>query len=203
LVVQLVAQAAPLHAKAPHDVAVPWHAPAPLQVPEVTEPPEHCAHAVPEGHSSHPPPWHLPSVPHDVAGVAAQTPRGSAVPSATVAQVPFAAPVRAAEQASHELVHAVAQQTPSTQKPLAHASGALHAAPTGCFAVQIVPAQKKPAAQEASLVQAARQLVAPQTYGLHAATPPPWLQPPAASHVLAAVAAPFAHEATPHVVPAA
>jgi hypothetical protein len=59
-------------------------------------------------------------VPHEVGDVRAQSPRGSATPFVTGPHVPFAPPVRAAEQAWHAPVHELLQQKPSMHDPLAH-----------------------------------------------------------------------------------
>jgi hypothetical protein len=64
-----------------------------------------------------------------------------AVPTTADAHVPLAPPVSAAEQAWQVPVHAPLQHTPSTQKPLAHWSVALHVAPFVCLGTQAIPAQ--------------------------------------------------------------
>jgi hypothetical protein len=121
---------------------VPLHTPAPSQAPAVVAvPPEHTLHAVPEGQRSHAPALHLPSVPQLAEAVAAQSPRGSVLPSVALAQVPFAPPVRAAEQAWQAPAQAVSQQKPSTQEPLRHWSAAAHAAPFACLGAQVPPEQ--------------------------------------------------------------
>ena len=118
--------------------------PAPSQARAgVSVPPEHdaAAHTLPAGQSRHAPARHVPSVPQVDAAFAAQRPRGSAVPSVTVPQAPSAPPVSAAEQAWQAPAHAVPQQKPSTQKPLAHWSPAVQAAATPCSGTQAPPAQ--------------------------------------------------------------
>jgi hypothetical protein len=82
-------------------------------------------------------------------------------PAGAGEQVPSAAAPRACEQTSHGAEHALAQQTPSTQAPLAQtgqplerqsapATG-LHALPCGFFGEQVpLDAQNDPAAQPAS-----------------------------------------------------
>src|SRR3954468_14741820 len=77
-----------------------------------------------------PAPLHIPVGPQLVAGVATQTLRGS-VPAATGAQVPTE-PERL--QVVQRPVHAVLQQTPSTQKPLAHSPVAEQLPPFGLVA---------------------------------------------------------------------
>jgi hypothetical protein len=71
----------------------------------------------------------------------------------------------AAEQAMQVEVHALLQQTESTQNPLTHCAVELQAPPFGFFAVQVPASQKKPDAQPASLVQVVGQLalVPPQS----------------------------------------
>jgi hypothetical protein len=145
-------------------VAVPLHVPAPSQEPVVTAiPPEQTAHEVPAGQLSQAPALHLPSVPQLDASVTAQTPRGSLSPSITVLQVPFAAPVRAAEQAWQAPVQAESQQKPSTQYPPRHWLDEAHAEPFAYLAAQALPMQKSPLAHWLSLWQDARQVCAPQT----------------------------------------
>jgi hypothetical protein len=106
-------------------------------------PPEQDAapQTVPAGQSRHAPALHLPSVPHVEGAVATQTPRGSTVPFVALAHVPFVPPVRAAEHAMHAPEHAPLQQKPSTQKPLAHWSRAVHATPSPCMGTQAPPLQ--------------------------------------------------------------
>jgi hypothetical protein len=64
-------------------------------------PPAHdpCPQTVPAGQSLHAPAEHKPFAPQVDAWVAAQTPRGSAVPFVASPHTPFAPPVSAAEQA--------------------------------------------------------------------------------------------------------
>jgi hypothetical protein len=64
-----------------------------------------------------PVPSQVPSVPHELAWWSTQTPCGSPTPRATGEQVPREAE---SEQLRHLSVQAVAQQTPSAQKVLAH-----------------------------------------------------------------------------------
>jgi hypothetical protein len=199
------------HAVAPqrygaHGVLLPaLQVPAPLHAgAAVWFPPEHdpAPHTVPESQSRQAPALHLPSVPQLDAAVTAQRPRGSGLPFVASAHVPFVPPVSALEHAWHAPVHAVLQQTPSTQNPLEHWFCPPHVAPSACFTTQIVPVHHSPLTHCASLEHDARQACAPQTYGVHAAVPPPWLQLPAPSHVFAAVCAPLAQVAAAHAVPA-
>jgi hypothetical protein len=141
---QLVPHAAPLHAYSPHETGVPGlHVPAPSHAGAACIPFEHdpAPQDVVAGQSAHPPPLHLPSVPHVEAAVATQMPRGSTVPSIALAHVPLAPPVRAAVHASHALVHAASQQNPSTQNPLVHWSTAVHGTPAPCLAWHTPAAQ--------------------------------------------------------------
>jgi hypothetical protein len=120
-------------------------------------------HTVAGAHFSQVPALHFPSSPQVDCAVVMQRPRGSGAPFVTLAHVPFAPPVSAAEQPWHAPVHARSQQNPSTQKPLTHWSLAVHAVPLGACATQALALQKKPLAHWASPVHVVRQAVAPQT----------------------------------------
>src|SRR4051812_27306146 len=78
-------------------------------------------------------PSHTPVKPHDMAGEAGQsaTLRGIA-PVGMGSQKP-SSPwfLRAAEHAWQGSVHALSQQTPSTQKPLGHSMAVVQLAPSG------------------------------------------------------------------------
>ena len=80
-------------------------------------------HDVPTGHVAHARfPSHWPVSPHVDAGCPAHSESGS-VPEATAPQTPSApVPFFDAEHASHAPAHAVSQQKPSTQLPLAHSA---------------------------------------------------------------------------------
>jgi hypothetical protein len=126
--VHVVRQAVPLAAQAyaPHDVTPPsTHIPVPLHVSaRVSTPPAHDAGAqtVPPGWSAHAPePLQAPVVEQVAAASAAHSMPGS-FPTKIGPHVPFAAPPprSPAVQASQVPPHAALQQTPSTQKPLAH-----------------------------------------------------------------------------------
>jgi len=100
-----------------------------------------AAHTVELLQSLHTPPApHWPSVPQLEGALAAQSSCGS-VPTVTLAQVPFGAPVSERAHALHEPVHALPQQKPSTQKPLAHSSLAVHAVPVASRGMQALPLQ--------------------------------------------------------------
>jgi hypothetical protein len=123
-------------AQSPAPAHVVRHAPAeqlygaqlvPLaEVPQVPVPLQTCGttlepwqieepHEVPDAKSWHAPaPSHWPVVPHVEAGCDAHSLSGS-VPAAMGAHTPSEEPVLAAVHALHRPVHAVAQQTPSTQ----------------------------------------------------------------------------------------
>jgi hypothetical protein len=97
----------------------------------VAVPFEHDAgpHAVPADACWQAPlPSHRPLLPQ--GGCGAQSPVGSLIPATTLAQVPFAWPVSADEQAWYDPLQAVLQQKPLVQKPLAQASLLVHAAPS-------------------------------------------------------------------------
>jgi hypothetical protein len=66
---------------------------------------------------------------------AAQLSCGS-VPTLTALQIPDFAVVNELEQAIHLSVHALSQQTPSTQKPDEHSLVALHVSPLIFWAAQ-------------------------------------------------------------------
>jgi hypothetical protein len=141
------------------------------------------AHTVPIAYSRHAPlPSHAPSVPHDEAPWSAHWPSGS-VPATTLPHTPSApAPLAALLHAWQVPPQAVLQQTPLAQKPLAHWSPAVHAAPFPFVGVQVPPAllgsQKSPATQSESCAQA--------THTFPAQTPlsqsPATLQPFAFAH---------------------
>jgi hypothetical protein len=77
-----------------------------------------------------PAPSHVPSVPHDVGAVIEQSsPWGT--PARTRAHVPSDLPVSTVLHAWHCSLHAVEQQTPSAQWPLAHPPSLEQAAPSG------------------------------------------------------------------------
>jgi hypothetical protein len=155
-----------LHAVGLAQTKPPWqaavtpatHAPLPLQAPAlVSWPLLHDAppQGIPEATCSHTPPAaQLPVSPQ--GGLAAHWPVGAAVPAVTDAQVPSDEPVSAIVHAWQVPVQAVLQQTPSTQKPLAHwaPSPPVHVAPLACPRVHTPLSQYLPAAQPASFTQA-------------------------------------------------
>jgi hypothetical protein len=115
LPLHVVAHVLPLHARFDGQAVVVGpieHAPVPLHwVATFSVLPEHDTdeHAVPRGACSQAPPAaHFPSLPH--GGCATQLPDGSVVPAMTAAQLPFATPVSAIEQAWHCPLQAVPQQ---------------------------------------------------------------------------------------------
>ena len=59
----------------------------------------------------------------------------------------------ATSQASHWPEHALVQQTPSTQKPLAHVRASAHATPVAAFGAHPPASQYAPVEQSASVVQ--------------------------------------------------
>jgi hypothetical protein len=109
------------------------------------------------------------------------------VPDARKAQLPFAPPLFAAEQARQAPAHVVSQQYPSTQLPEAHSLEFAHALPCASFASHDDPLHQNPVTQSASPVQVDLQAVAPQTYGLQDCRPAS-RQDPKPSHVSATVA---------------
>src|SRR5439155_735503 len=85
-----------------------------------------------------PPAAHAPVFPH--GGALPQ--RESAAPVVTLAHVPLAPPVRAAEHALHDVLHALLQHNPSAQKPDVHWLAAVHVPPVAFLGMQAVPEQK-------------------------------------------------------------
>jgi hypothetical protein len=83
--------------------------------------------------------------------------RGS-LPAETIEQVPA---VPASAHDMHVAVHAVWQQTPWAQIPLAQSGPAAQAAPGGCFP-QLVAVHTLPPEQSLLVAQVVRQLVVPQ-----------------------------------------
>jgi hypothetical protein len=150
LVVQAVLQVLPPQPKPPHALGVSPHAPAPSQVPAwVSTPAVHAAapHGVPEARG-----WQallsVPShaSPHAVVGDAHGVREPCGAPT-TGRHLPTLPPTSHAAQAS---VHALSQQTPSTQKPVAHSLAEVQ--PTPCFLAQVplvTPLQARPALQDA------------------------------------------------------
>jgi ribonuclease E len=142
-----------------------------------------------------PPAAQAPVLPH--GGAAVQ--RASVAPVVTLAQVPLAPPVLAAEQAVQAPVQAVLQQNPSTQAPVAHWLAAVQVPPVAFFGVQVVPEQKSPAMQSVSAPQVVLQAVAPQTSGVQLVVVAAG-QLPAPSQLAAATATPLAQLAARHDV---
>lgn len=68
-------------------------------------------------------------------------------------------------QASHCAAQREPQQTPSTQKPVAHSPSRAQLDPAGSSGSQSPPAQKRPAAHSASCVQAPTQAEGPHSNG--------------------------------------
>jgi hypothetical protein len=102
-----------------------------------------------------PAPSHVPSLPQLAAPRSTQTARGSAAPAATAVQVPGA---DANAQLWHAEVHALSQQTPSTQNPLAHSAAAPHECPLG-LGPQLPFWHDCPVTQSASLAHRSTQEV--------------------------------------------
>src|SRR6185312_26693 len=108
------------------------------------------AHSVPVGYRWQPPaPSQVPSVPQDDACWSTQTPCGSPAPSGTGAQVPSEVDSAQLRQLP---VQAVAQQTPSAQKPLPHSVPAEQGWPSA-LGPQLPFTQLCPAMQSLSVAQ--------------------------------------------------
>jgi hypothetical protein len=105
-------------------------------------------------------PSHLPVWPQVDAGAAVHIPRGSTAPGGTGWHDPALPATLQAWQEPHAIC---AQQTPSTQKPLAHSGPAPQPAPTGL-------SPQLPAAQTFGLMQS----VLPAQVVLHALAAPHW-----------------------------
>jgi hypothetical protein len=120
-----------------------WHSPTHgvlQQKPSAQLPLTHsaaCAHGRPFDFLQTPAPSHDAPTP--------QSPAGS-VPDATGVHVPFIVPPAATLHATHAVLHAVEQHTPSTHCPLAHWFAPIHAAPASFFATHELPAQYASAA---------------------------------------------------------
>jgi hypothetical protein len=169
-VVQLVRQAVPpaLHWYALHDVCVPPpQVPAPSQVEAVLAVPlaqPAAWQTVPAAYLRQAPaPSHRPSLPQLETGSASQSLCGS-VPAAADVHCP-SLPTPA--QVWQVPLHAVWQQTPSTQKPLMQAALLVQAVPFGSAATQVPAEQKWPVAQSLFCEQDVWQAVAPHMYAPH------------------------------------
>jgi hypothetical protein len=171
VVAQVVRQLSPDDAQvyAPHGAGTTMRqVPPPLQVRAGIDVPAlqlAAPQTVPLAYLRHEPlPSHAPSVPQLVAPWSAHWFRGS-VPAGTSMHRP-SLPATAHDR--HAPPHAVAQQTPSTQKPEAQSAARAHAAPGG-FGPQLPLVHTAPPTQSALLVQSARQLRPPPShmYGPH------------------------------------
>jgi len=80
-----------------------------------------------------------------------------AFPAAAGAQTPSVTAPSTTEQASHPLAHAVSQQTPLEQKPLAQWDAMAHDAPCGCLGTHCSLMQICSLMQSVSLSQDAGQ----------------------------------------------
>jgi hypothetical protein len=149
---------------APHDAGTTIRqVPPPLQVRAgiVASPPQLAfAQTVPLAYRRQAPaPSHVPSFPQLAAPSSAHWLSGSA-PAGTSMHWPSLPAIAHERQVP---LHAVAQQTPVTQKPEAQSLAAAHAAPGG-FGPQLPFTQAAPPTQSALLVQLARQ---PSPAALH------------------------------------
>ena len=158
-------------------------------------------HVVPAGQSRHAPaPSQLPSAPQVFCVMAVHSLSGS-TPAEMNPQAPSRpAPFLAVVQAWHVPVHAVSQQTPSAQWPLAQSVSTLQPRPLA-FTPHEPLLQGMGALHCAELVQLVKHAVAPQRKGAQSVVVPA-LQTPIPLHVAAVVWLPFAHDAGVQVVPA-
>jgi hypothetical protein len=123
------------------------------------------AQGVPAAKSSQAPlPSQKPVVSQLAAPAFEQVFVGSGPPLGTGVQVPAVAE-RAQER--HVPVHAVLQQTPCAQKPLAHSAPSAQVAPGDLRPHEPLPLQTAGASQSASAAQLALQAEAPQRNGKH------------------------------------
>jgi hypothetical protein len=109
------------------------------------------------------PAWHLPLVPQVDGSVTGHMPVGSVAPPVTSVQLP-------AVPAMHDLqavLQALSQQTPWAQKVLRHSFPAEQEAPS-CFSPHELLTQVLGGTHWLSFVQAVKQRVPLQMYGLHA-----------------------------------
>jgi hypothetical protein len=146
------------------DCVTVWQVPVPLQVRAgVKVAPAQLAatQTVPLAYNRHaPPPSHAPSVPQVDAPLSAHWPSGSA-PAGTSVHVPV---VPASPHDRQAPVHAVRQQVPCSQKPLAHSAAVVHEAPLVRLP-QLPALQTFGATQSVSAPQVIRQApVAPHLY---------------------------------------
>jgi hypothetical protein len=198
---QLVAQAAPAHWYAPHDVVAPGlHVPAPSQVEAACS----CAveqlaapQTVPAIHLRQAPaPSQLPSVPQLEAAEAVHSLRGL-VPGSANLHVPT---LFVALQVEQVPLQAVSQQTPSTQWPLPQSLASSHTVPFVSTGTQAVATQWLPAAQSVFARHDVAHEAAPHAYAPH-----DWSidnpQVPAPSQVRAVVNVETLHDAATQIVP--
>jgi hypothetical protein len=148
-----------------------------------------------------PAPSHVPSNPQLSVDSCMHSLPGS-VPAVTGRHRPSAAPVSAPAHALQPPVHAVSQQTPSTQLPLAHSEPALHTVPLVLGATHTLPTQAPPGAQSVTDVHDVLHDVAPHAYAPHDVVLGVW-HVPDPSQVLAGVCVVPLHDSAPQLVPAA
>jgi hypothetical protein len=121
-------------------------------------------HGVPFAYFWQAPAWHLPFVPQEAPPMSLQMPAGSVEPVETFVQTP-SVPLMAHDW--HAPVHALSQHTPCAQKPEPHSLAAEHEAP-GFLRPHELPLQTLGERQSLPVgVQALKQAVTLQTYGLH------------------------------------
>jgi hypothetical protein len=144
-----------------------------------------------------PTPSHMPFEPHEAAPLSEHAPRGSAAPAGTGEHRPIA------EGNAHvvqEPPQAPSQQTPSTQKPLAHSLASAHVWPT-FFNPQLPATQVWPGWQSSSVLQEVAHAPLPHRYGQQF-----WIpgarQVPLPSHVPAVLRRAPAHEGGAQIVSA-
>jgi hypothetical protein len=144
-----------------------------------------------------PAPLQPPARPQVCGPSAGHSPPGSWPPGIGV-QVPGAPDRLQAEQVPAQ---AEAQQTSSTQKPVAHWPPLVQAVPLLRFSLQALFSQKNPVWQSVSPTQAEAQASSRQELGAQLVDAP-GLQAPLPSHVLAAYSVAPSHLPAAHSVPA-
>jgi hypothetical protein len=124
--------------------------------------------------------------------------RAPSGPAATATHAPCA-PL--ASHASHSPVHAVAQQKPSTQKPLVHAVAFEHVMPSGCFFAHTPLLQKPSVAQSVSSVHRVVHVPPVQRNGSQLVPVALLVQVPSPSQICPVTTVPL-HWLVPHETPA-
>jgi hypothetical protein len=189
-----VLQAVAPQANAPHDCV--WaagqeplpHEAARVSTPALHEAPRHCDVGYAQAFTStpsHDPPQAEPSELH-----ACRDPCGAPLTAVHTPTLP------GTSQAWHWPLHAVLQQTPSTQLPSTHEFDALQAPPSAIFGTHAPELHQSPEMQSESLAHDVLHALAPQTYWPQPCVCAAGHEPPL--HEAASVSTPALHEAPRH-----